>query len=189
MLDEAYIDVLNEWWHNHQMWLAGTHPKQLKYPEEAKKYRFYAEFTGNPPNIELYNPVKWSEKEKVCFQLYENVTEGTPVSPVFDTLKDTENWLVDIKGWERDAAKDFCKLGYLPTINARYLAETSAKGAKPASINTPHSEIGASKGQEKLDSDVHLQLQASEKMKKQRQKQEEQTPSSVKRKKGKTRRL
>ncbi len=37
----------------------------------------------------------WAEAERTHFQMYENVTEGTPVSPVFEKAEELAYWLVD----------------------------------------------------------------------------------------------
>jgi hypothetical protein len=94
MHNEYYEDALNEWVENHDLWLKGKHKKQLKYPEETKKYKYYAEWEGNPPGIEYYIKEK---KEKTWFQFYENVTEGTPLSPPFETKEELIEWLCNNK--------------------------------------------------------------------------------------------
>jgi hypothetical protein len=65
---------------------------------------------------------EWTEEEAVCFQIYETVSEGTPVSPVFDTLGDMEDWLVNMKYYSPEEAKEFCKQGWTPSfeMNTRF---------------------------------------------------------------------
>lgn len=57
-------------------------------------------------------------EEATCYQVYENVTEGTPVSPVFDSVDGVRDWLVD-KGYSRRAAEGFCRHGQAPTLVLR----------------------------------------------------------------------
>lgn len=37
----------------------------------------------------------WSDAEKTHLQMYENTTEGTPISPVLATPEDLARWLAD----------------------------------------------------------------------------------------------
>jgi hypothetical protein len=111
MYDEYYLDALNEWWENHQKWLQGKHEDQ------PQKYKFYAEWSGNPPDVEYYRHEKWTKEECTCFQVYENVSEGTPVTPVFETQKELIDYLVDVgnfwgEKYTRAQAEKFVKRGY-----------------------------------------------------------------------------
>jgi hypothetical protein len=67
---------------------------------------------GQPP----FMP-RWSPEEATSYQVYENITEGTPVSPVFDSLDGMRDWLVD-QGYSRRAAEAFCRRGRVPTFMA-----------------------------------------------------------------------
>lgn len=109
MLEEYYLDSLNRWWRWHEQWIEGTHPHQLENAEKTKSCRFYAEWGGDPPSCENYSPFKFSEEEKVCFQIYENVTFGTPLSPVFTSLKQMRNWMID-QGYNPEFAGRFCQI-------------------------------------------------------------------------------
>lgn len=61
---------------------------------------------------------RWAPEEATCHQVYENVTEGTPVSPVFDSVDDVRDWLVD-QGYSHRAAQGFCRQGQAPTLVLR----------------------------------------------------------------------
>jgi len=61
---------------------------------------------------------RWAAEEATCYQVYENVTEGTPVSPVFDSLDDMRGWLVD-QCYSHRAAEGFCRCGRAPTLVLR----------------------------------------------------------------------
>jgi len=65
------------------------------------------------PNPEHYLPD--FESDPVCFQIYENVTEGTPVSPVFNNEDDMLSWLIE-EGYSKEAASTFIKNGWAPTM-------------------------------------------------------------------------
>jgi len=49
---------------------------------------------GVDPDPADYMPV-WPESEKTHLQMYETVTEGTPLSPVMDTPEKLARWLAD----------------------------------------------------------------------------------------------
>lgn len=136
LYDASYTASLEEWFVNHRLWEKGEHPDQKKY-QEAKDCKFYAEWADNPPDVTYY-PSKWSEEEAVCFQLYETITVGTPLSPVFDTLKELEDWLVNTQVYDRKSAKEFCETGYVLTFgpaqdpwqSPKQASKTATKPAK-----------------------------------------------------------
>ena len=69
----------------------------------------------NPPNSELYREEKWTPEEATAYQIYETVSEGTPVSPVFSDLDLLKQWLVD-QGYSEKAAKEFANIGWVPSM-------------------------------------------------------------------------
>jgi hypothetical protein len=65
-----------------------------------EKYRggqSYAEYDGERPGAASYMP-QWPEGVATCYQQYETVTEGTPISPVFATARLMAEWLVQRYG-------------------------------------------------------------------------------------------
>jgi len=49
---------------------------------------------GQAPKRENYMP-EWTEEEATHFQMYENTSEGTPVSPVMESSEKLARWLVE----------------------------------------------------------------------------------------------
>ncbi|AXF86671.1 hypothetical protein DTO96_102426 [Ephemeroptericola cinctiostellae] len=49
---------------------------------------------GNPPDKNDYMPM-WDENEKNHYMMYEDTSEGTPISPAFQTGEELAKWLVD----------------------------------------------------------------------------------------------
>ncbi len=49
---------------------------------------------GNPPSKEDYMP-EWSEAEADHIAMYEDTSEGTPISPAFKTPEELARWLTD----------------------------------------------------------------------------------------------
>ena len=60
-----------------------------------------------------YRP-EWTE-EPTHYQMYETVSEGTPVSPVFASLDELVGWLIG-QGHSRKAAEGFAKHGWAPSM-------------------------------------------------------------------------
>lgn len=88
MFDRPYIDAITEWINQHLLWEKGEHPDQ---PNEC---RYFAEWDGNPPDFEYYRPC-WKTEEMTWFQVYETVSEGTPVTPPFETKEELVEYLVE----------------------------------------------------------------------------------------------
>lgn len=58
----------------------------------------------------------WEEEEPPTgegWQLWENVSEGSPVSPVFATSGELVDWMVS-DGYSRAGAEKFIEVGYAP---------------------------------------------------------------------------
>ena len=106
--DEDYDTAAKEWIENCQQWIEGTHPDQ-EDPEIAVKYPYYWDWVGPPPDMDYYRPA--FESEPTHYQIYENITEGTPVSPVFETEAEMLEWLIG-QGHSEKAAKRFIEEGF-----------------------------------------------------------------------------
>lgn len=121
VFDQDFDDAFTEWVENYNLWKAGEHPDQIEYPEE--KDQPYWEWAGIPPNPEHYLPKPFTDP--TWFQMYETVSEGTPVSPKFETAQELIDYLVangdfwDQKrgsgGWNQEAAERFVGVGWAPS--------------------------------------------------------------------------
>ena len=56
-----------------------------------------------------------SAEQKSCFQIYQNVSEGTPVSPIFRSKEELSQWMV-AQGEPQEAAAAFLELGHAPSL-------------------------------------------------------------------------
>ena len=67
-----------------------------RFNEYKKEHGTDAAFEdlGNPPSMYEYMP-DWNEDDKTHYMMYENVSEGTPISPAFDNIEDLARWLAD----------------------------------------------------------------------------------------------
>ncbi|WP_146208404.1 M20 family metallopeptidase [Cupriavidus plantarum] len=55
---------------------------------------------------------------KTAYQVYENVSEGTPVSPVFASLEELMDWLFK-QGFSLEQAQTFIADGHCPSFVVR----------------------------------------------------------------------
>lgn len=61
---------------------------------EEQKGQPYSAWDGERPDEKNFMPL-WRDEERTHFMLYENITEGTPVSPVFATAEELARWRAD----------------------------------------------------------------------------------------------
>ncbi len=67
---------------------------QLKNSELLTKYPTYEDFWGEPPEPNDPTLRPEYEEEPTWFQVYETVSEGTPVTPPFATEQELSDYLV-----------------------------------------------------------------------------------------------
>jgi hypothetical protein len=73
------------------------------------------------PDPSHYRSEKWEEKDLVCFQAYETVSEGTPITPVFDSKEKLLEYLIthgtfwSSKPWLIKDATLFIEKEWLPS--------------------------------------------------------------------------
>lgn len=106
------------WFANWEQWQRGEHPEQRDYAATGT----FTDWDGGPPNPDDYMP-PWEETERTHYQMYENTSEGTPISPVFATPEELARWLADTgassfgsmtatyEQWLR-----VCRGGYAPSL-------------------------------------------------------------------------
>lgn len=119
--DEFFDAALERWYAEWQSWRAATHP-------HWRPGCRYDEWAGGPPDPDHYRHRDWTEAEATHCQMYETVSEGTPVSPVFATPEGLVEYLVaggdfwdrrrGSGGWARAAAEAFVRAGSAPSLRA-----------------------------------------------------------------------
>ena len=116
LYDDDFENRAIEWLEGWELWKQGKHEDQVKYPSSLKgtTFREYCEFQGRSPNPEYYRERAWTEEEATCYQIYETVSEGTPVSPVFETLDQMVEWMI-ADGTSPGAARAFAKEWWVPS--------------------------------------------------------------------------
>lgn len=120
LYDKAYIDALEAWIEEHRQWMAGTHPR--RHSEFGEKYEYFAQYDGDPPRHESYRLRTWTEEEATHYQMYETVSEGTPLSPHFATKEELARWLATNKDYwgkgpvDYATAQRFVEAGWVPSF-------------------------------------------------------------------------
>lgn len=119
LYDRGYNQEAKKWIEGLLLWESGERTT------DNPKYTYFWEYEGSPPDKEYYRP-DWTEEEMNGYCLYETVSEGTPVSPVFATLDELAEYLAEHGdfwdkrrgngGWGIERAKAFCNMGWAPSF-------------------------------------------------------------------------
>ena len=127
--NKTHAEALSEYEKERSEWDAGIYPEWTS--EESKKLS-YDEYDGGPPDPDYYRPAYATEPTH--YQVYETVSEGTPVTPVFATPEALIDYLAEHGtfwdqrssfgpargGWGRENAEAFVRGGgWMPTIVIR----------------------------------------------------------------------
>jgi hypothetical protein len=124
LYDKDFETAARAWLDECITWENGTHPILIEHPEYKDKYPYFWMWDGNPPNKEYYRP-KW-DSESTWYQVYETVSEGTPVTPPFATKEELINYLVENGdfwdqergdgGWKKENAEQFIEREWAPSL-------------------------------------------------------------------------
>lgn len=115
-----------DWQEEYAEWLAGEHDRvnaeygEAEYPK-AEPYRAFCNWHGQPPDPNYYR-TKWDESAATWYQVYQTVSEGSPVTPPFATKEELIDYLVangdfwdesrGKGGWSRENATSFVNRGF-----------------------------------------------------------------------------
>jgi hypothetical protein len=116
MYDEDFDTALQNWLSDYNLWKEGKHGGQQGHPERLEMP--FWEWSGGPPDPEYCRP-KFKE-EPTWFQVYETVSEGSPVTPPFPTKDELYKCLVEVgdfwgERWSPEAAKSFIEHEWAPS--------------------------------------------------------------------------
>lgn len=110
MYDRRFEDAASEWKTEFAKWERGEFPSYAS--EEDRALEFW-EWHGSPPDRESYRP--WKDEEAVWYQVWETISEGTPVTPPFETKEELIEYLVangdfwDQQRWQEGCAVMNCE--------------------------------------------------------------------------------
>jgi hypothetical protein len=89
---EDYIRKVGEWDDECAKWKSGWRPAHCTDP--ADKDMCYEQWAGQRPNRDNYMP-NWPAEQRTHYMMYEDTSEGTPISPAFETPEALARWLAD----------------------------------------------------------------------------------------------
>ena len=89
--DQSFAEAAAEWKAEFAKWEAGERPAYCT--GESRDVEFW-EYWGAPPERDYYRP-DWPEASRTHFQIYETVSEGTPISPPCATIEELAQWYAD----------------------------------------------------------------------------------------------
>lgn len=122
MYDKTYAEAASEWKEGFAAWARGERPDYCT--EESTKLEYW-EWDGAPPERAYYRP-EWPEGSATWLQVYQTVSEGTPVTPPFATREGLVEYLMahgdfwDQKrgrgGYTRAQAEAFVKDEFAPSM-------------------------------------------------------------------------
>lgn len=99
LLGYPYAEQDKEWMTEWEMWQKGfvkSYAEDVEWELKNQKHKNmrYTEYAGARPSPDDYMP-QWSDEEKTHLMMYENTSEGTPISPAFKTPIALARWLTD----------------------------------------------------------------------------------------------
>lgn len=111
-----------------------------KFMEKATTEGLQAaiDWCGQAPDINDYMP-NWPESERTHFMMYEDTSEGTPISPAFATPEELARWLADT-GASAFGSETASYEGWL---------RVACGGYAPSAVYTP--QTGMTNGVDALD--------------------------------------
>lgn len=86
LYDDDYDSACREWWTKALAWHSDENADEAK-----EENPWYWDWDSPPPNKEWYRAP--FDAEPVAYQIYETVSEGTPVSPVFASVEAMIEWM------------------------------------------------------------------------------------------------
>jgi hypothetical protein len=162
MFDRRFEDAAKLWKEGLANWEAGLRPayvdgKEVWQTQDEWLYRDIGqeehsskewwEYHGGPPEDRAYYR-PWRDEEATWFQVWETVTEGTPVTPPFATKQELVEYLVangdfwdqnrrargvtdfECGAWKREDAERFVGIGWAPSMVMTNGAVTEVGGKK-----------------------------------------------------------
>ena len=88
---ERYKDAVKSWDEECAKWKECWRPD---YADEATRAMTYEQWAGQRPHRDDYMP-DWPAEQRTHLMMYEDTSEGTPISPAFETPEELARWLVD----------------------------------------------------------------------------------------------
>lgn len=98
MYNRDYETEFDEWLEEKKQWKNGLQKDWLnggfKLKDDEYKNIPFEEWSGAAPDSKYYIP-KWKPEERTHYMMYEDTSEGTPISPAFPTPEELAKWLAE----------------------------------------------------------------------------------------------
>lgn len=139
LLDGSYRQSYAEWLEEKAQWQKGFRldwgksdgdNRVWKPIEDEYRDQTFEEWGGEAPEPQNYMP-DWDESELTHIMMYETCSEGTPISPAFETPEELARWLAD------NGASAF---GSMTATYEQWLA-TCRAGWAPSAIASPETGL------------------------------------------------
>lgn len=95
LLGGSYSEAAARWDTEYRQWINGLVDD---FSGGWKPYdgscEYYWEYAGPPPRRDEYMP-DWASEERTHYMMYEDTSEGTPISPAFASPEELARWLTD----------------------------------------------------------------------------------------------
>jgi hypothetical protein len=126
----AYAAEAADWDEGYAKWgqgLCRSYGDGEKWAPIEDEYRNmrYTDYSGPRPSPDDYMP-DWPEEQRTHLMMYEDTSEGTPISPAFETPEELARWLADneASAFASDTATyeqwlSVCRGGYAPSMVVR----------------------------------------------------------------------
>ena len=90
---DKYQPRVDEWDDECAQWKRGEHPDQADADAETRAM-CYEQYAGQRPHRDDYTP-NWPAEQRTHLMMYEDTSEGTPISPAFEMPEELARWLAD----------------------------------------------------------------------------------------------
>jgi hypothetical protein len=130
-LRDGYGSDLRAWNEAAEKWSRGEFPD---YAGEEDRMLSFEEWEGPCPDASEYMP-DWPNSERTHIMMYEDTTEGTPISPAFEAAEELAKWLADT-GASAFGGMTASYEAWLSTINRGFAPSMviSAKGVMHSGV-------------------------------------------------------
>lgn len=91
LLNGSFSECAAQYALDKEKWDRGEFPD---WASEDSKTLSFEEWEGQVPSADDYMP-EWRPEEKTHLMMYEDTSEGTPISPAFATPEELARWLAD----------------------------------------------------------------------------------------------
>lgn len=113
LYDQDYETAFTEWQEEKAEFESDDNAEERKRIVAEYDCHTFEDWHGSAPNRSHYRPAFASEPTH--YQVYEDVSEGTPTSPVFASLEEMRAWLIS-EGFSEKAADRFAETGWAPSF-------------------------------------------------------------------------